>query len=386
MSSLNFLALGDWGSIGFNQSAVAGQMSIYASLVNASFIVTLGDNFYEDGVANDTDPLWNAAYTDVYTSSSLFIPWYPVLGNHDYHQNPHAQVQYYLNHRDIRWTMPDHCYSKIWTLPDGGALEIVFVDTTILSPTRTPETAAGGIHAVPKSLTDAHYHTLEDTLRRSTSTWLIVAGHYTIFSTGGHGDYDELIARLAPLLVRYKVSFYLSGHDHSLNHIHWEGMHYLISGGGGATIQDHYDTSVKSSAAAGLLFLNYSYGFSAFAATSQELTLTMIDIHGDALYSYAFSDPRVFVFNGTVNNFLIPGIVAVMLACCCAFCCVWKWRSSPKLTAPMTEWKDRLLEGGVRLVSANSARGVFEILSDSDDEKPEEDDSDTVVIALNNRV
>ena len=46
------------------------------------FVLALGDNFYVDGVANTTDRLWDTAFHDVYSASSLNIPWYPILGNH----------------------------------------------------------------------------------------------------------------------------------------------------------------------------------------------------------------------------------------------------------------------------------------------------------------
>lgn len=78
--NLTFLALGDWGYIGANQTAVAAQMGVYAAQTNASFVVALGDNFYEDGVESDLDELWTNAYSSVYSAQALQVPWYAVLG------------------------------------------------------------------------------------------------------------------------------------------------------------------------------------------------------------------------------------------------------------------------------------------------------------------
>lgn len=50
-------------------------------------------------------------------------------------------------------------------------------------------------------------------------TWLVVCGHYPVFSVGGHGDTEELLSDLLPLLKRYKVDAYLSGHDHLSAHL-----------------------------------------------------------------------------------------------------------------------------------------------------------------------
>eukprot|EP01035_Chromulina_nebulosa_P056767 gene56767-77811_t len=88
-NSLQFLFFGDWGLPGSNLTEVAGTMS---QLKNVSFLVALGDNFYESGVYSTDDPKWNSIYTDNF--SNIDVPIYAVLGNHDYRQNPDAQIQY----------------------------------------------------------------------------------------------------------------------------------------------------------------------------------------------------------------------------------------------------------------------------------------------------
>ena len=50
-------------------------------------------------------------------------------------------------------------------------------------------------------------------------TWLLVAGHYPVFSLGEHGDTSELKTYLWPRLNTYGVHAYFCGHDHfSGNH------------------------------------------------------------------------------------------------------------------------------------------------------------------------
>lgn len=51
------------------------------------------------------------------------------------------------------------------------------------------------------------------------STWLIMCGHYPIFGVGSHGDTDELLQHLHPLIEQYGVDAYLSGHDHLSSHL-----------------------------------------------------------------------------------------------------------------------------------------------------------------------
>lgn len=77
--------------------------------------------------------------------------------------------------------MPEHCYWKTWSIPGtlSSTLEIVFIDTAILAPEVTPQTARGGIYEVSTEEVDANYRMIETRLRESTATWLLVAGHYT---------------------------------------------------------------------------------------------------------------------------------------------------------------------------------------------------------------
>ena len=53
-------------------------------------------------------------------------------------------------------------------------------------------------------------------------TWLIVVGHYPIYSSGEHGDISELKEYLLPLLLKYNVHAYFCGHDHISEHLRYE--------------------------------------------------------------------------------------------------------------------------------------------------------------------
>ena len=54
----------------------------------------MGDNFYDTGVANASDPRFEESWVDVYLRyPSLNIPWYLCLGNVDYMGNTSAQAR-----------------------------------------------------------------------------------------------------------------------------------------------------------------------------------------------------------------------------------------------------------------------------------------------------
>jgi len=77
--------------------------------------------------------------------------------------------------------------------------------------------------------------------------WIVMAGHYPIYSSGEHGDNDDLVSALQPLLDSYKVHMYYCGHDHMSAHYSYSSnasinssisigdkwtTHHFIAGGG----------------------------------------------------------------------------------------------------------------------------------------------------------
>ncbi len=266
------------------------------------------------GVTNDTDPLWKSIYSDVYNKPSLqTIPWYAILGNHDYRKNPEAQIDFTRHHRDDRWTMPDHDFRRVYTIPANDAantytLEIIFIDTPLIAPMEAPETTPNGKYAVSAETTKQHLEWIEQTLAASTATWLIVAGHYPIYSMAEHGDTSDLIDRLDPLLRKYRVNAYINGHDHVLQHLSWHGIEYFTCGHGTLTnsfplgyfpleepekaAEEGYDPPNPSVAYEGFRFGTIGPGFGGAIITKDTLKILYYDRNGVELYSTMLTNPR----------------------------------------------------------------------------------------------
>ena len=96
-NEFNLLFIGDWGGINghFKHSGyawgVARSMNNYASLHPVESIFLMGDNFYDYGVQNVTDPRFEDTFQKTFSVDDL--PYLanirmPITsGNHDYHQN-----------------------------------------------------------------------------------------------------------------------------------------------------------------------------------------------------------------------------------------------------------------------------------------------------------
>jgi len=111
----HFLAIGDFGEPNKRLQIVASSLDIIAQRTNPSFILTLGDNMYEDGCMSVNDPQFNTKWFQVFIRPflSLQVPWKVCLGNHDYYGNPQSQIDYTKHPANYRglWQCPSNNYN-----------------------------------------------------------------------------------------------------------------------------------------------------------------------------------------------------------------------------------------------------------------------------------
>eukprot|EP01083_Nonionella_stella_P249454 862577_1 len=242
--------MGDWGgspnkpyttSDEVDTSKIMGEIG---SNFNVDAAWGLGDNFYDDGVKNEYDKRFDETFESVFTASSLAnIPFYIIAGNHDHHQNVTGEVMY-SNHSK-RWTYPDYWYNMKWTVPGSSiVLELLMIDTVTLSgmsdgwdycESHGITKANCPIH--PTGPTDilkaqSQWDWINQTMKASTADYLVVAGHYPIWSIAEHGSTADLVAKLNPLMKMYNATAYFSGHDHTFEYINTgDGIDYIDTGG-----------------------------------------------------------------------------------------------------------------------------------------------------------
>ncbi|MBF0383934.1 MAG: metallophosphoesterase, partial [Magnetococcales bacterium] len=133
-SKLVFYTLGDQGTGGKKQRRVAAAMEREAKKSGKpDFVLLLGDNFYNNGVVSIDDPQWQEKFEKIYKGSQLQnIPFFAVLGNHDYRQSSDAQVLYTTQGKGSRrWQMPDKFFSvDLGRVKNRPLMRIVGLDTT----------------------------------------------------------------------------------------------------------------------------------------------------------------------------------------------------------------------------------------------------------------
>ncbi len=255
-TDLHFLVMGDQGSGKPRQWRVANAMSAVATSGEPlNFVATVGDNFYMRGVSSVSDPQWNWKFEHVYRGDGLNVPFFAVLGNHDYMGDPQAQIEYTrAGAGSGRWQMPDRQYVRDFGDHRGEPLlRVVFVDTN-----GDPATAAdfvdraSGLYGNPR--------------------WRIVVGHHPMRNYGKYGANEALLKTLLPALQRFRADVYFSGHDHNIQLIARPGEPvHVISGAAGKRVYRNIDTQQDD-----LLFSSTDSGFHQVRLDADTLVLTAI--------------------------------------------------------------------------------------------------------------
>ncbi|MED6109192.1 Purple acid phosphatase 17, variant 2 [Stylosanthes scabra] len=284
--SVRFLVVGDWGRGGaYNQSQVAFQMGKAADKLGIDFVVSTGDNFYDDGLTSVHDAALQHSFTNIYTAKSLQTQWYTVLGNHDYRGDAVAQLSPFLREIDNRWL----CLRSF--IVHSELVELFFVDTTpfVQEYFTEPEGHTYDWRGInpPKSYISNLLKDLEQALTLSTAKWKIVVGHHAISSIGHHGDTKELRKQLLPLLQANDVDFYMNGHDHCLEHISdtESPIQFLTSGAGSKA----WRGDIKETKKRGVNFFYDGQGFMSVKLTQTDADIEFHDVNGKILHRFTSS-------------------------------------------------------------------------------------------------
>ncbi|KHN28882.1 purple acid phosphatase 8-like isoform X1 [Glycine soja] len=281
--SLSFLVIGDWGRKGaYNQSKVAFQMGVIGQLLDIDFVISTGDNFYDSGLTGIDDPDFDDSFTKIYTASSLQKQWYSVLGNHDYRGNVEAQLSPVLTNLDKRWL----CLRSF--IVNAEVAEFFFVDTTpfvdkyFIEPKDHVYDWSGILPR--KQYISNLLKDVDLALQQSNAKWKIVVGHHTIRSAGVHGNTDELVKQLLPILEANNIDLYINGHDHCLQHISSfdSAIQFLTCGGGSKAWRGVVNWWKPEE----MKFYYDGQGVMSVKVTETEIDIVFYDVYGHVLHKW----------------------------------------------------------------------------------------------------
>ncbi len=277
----NFYLISDSGRNGYyEQKSVAQTMGEMTNEIEPEFIVTAGDTHHYNGIQSTSDPIWWTNFESIYTHPELLTNWYAVLGNHEYHGNTQAVIDYTKVSR--RWQMPSRYYSKSFEV-EGVKMLLVMIDTPSLidkyrnNPEEYPD--------AEKQDMNAQLEWLESTLKAAQTEgydWVLAVGHHPIYAytPKSISERENMQQRVDPLLRKYGVDAYFCGHIHNFQHIRKQGseVDYIVNTAG--------SLARKVEPIEGTQFCAGVEGFSIISMDKTTLEIDMRDFHGTSIYRY----------------------------------------------------------------------------------------------------
>lgn len=298
-SAIHLLALGDWGAYPGSdhdavylrkmQKRVAAEMAAYLAEkgLTASAVLALGDNFYHELKGTD-DERWKWGFEDLFPVATFACPFYAVLGNHDYEDGAENKPKLNWKHEIEYATLPGQ---KRWQLPSSNGITWYREDFS-----------SGGqklltVLFLDSNIDHMHVHVqdgwkqqtqwlLAELAKNDHGRWVMVVAHHPMFTDGFHHDgakdpdlYKAIRADWLPHLG--PAVFYLSGHDHNLQHIQhpdWKNLDFLISGAGGG----EYPQKRESTTSPWTTHFYQKFGFVHLVFTPAEAAAYYLSVGNDS--------------------------------------------------------------------------------------------------------
>ncbi|HVG26321.1 MAG TPA: metallophosphoesterase [Acidobacteriaceae bacterium] len=297
--SPHIFMIGDWGTDKYEdqQVAVATAMKDWVDKrnIHPGALWLLGDNWYGNMGTGFDSPRWQRQYEQMYPRSHFPGPTYAVLGNHDYEFKVSSKVDLQLGYAahtpGTRWSMPNRWYTFKYPEKDP-------VVTFICLDTNLPGSKSDFFpwsFTMKKDQRDEQDTWFRAELAKPRSTpFVAVVAHHPLYTNGIHKDNHLLIKDWDALIRQYKVDFWISGHDHDLQHLEFAGhpTSFFISGGGGAELVDWTTPPEKRGPYGGKVL-----GFSDMEFNKEAIILRHIDPRGQILHSFRKSpDGKIEIF------------------------------------------------------------------------------------------
>jgi hypothetical protein len=294
------------------QQDVAAAMANFAATLKPRFVLNGGDNFYFGGIdtgcgkpmntiAPRTQVQFDAVFEKMYAGTGMDIPWFSVLGNHDWGGRKFTaawdqQVAYtWADTSTKRWFLPSLYWHQHVNYPSKGFTVDFFMLDTNKADAKPWEMDEG--HNIcgkfnggsdscaqndgPKdryscadwfaNLWNEQDAWLKDHLKKSKADWKIIVSHFQ--------PEGIFISTVKDLMNNYGVDLYIGSHRHgqemhvSKNNRILGYKPYLICGGGGGITSEADPYTVP-------FYGDRAYGFMDLTMTKAKITIQSINSHG----------------------------------------------------------------------------------------------------------
>jgi hypothetical protein len=194
--SVKFAVLGDTGTGGSAQYAIARLLAEARSRFPFEFVILLGDNMYGGESPSDFVRKFERPYKPILDAG---VQFYATLGNHD---EPAQRFYKPFNMNGNRY----YTFKK-------DDVEFVVLDSTYMTP--------------------AQVTWLRGVLEESDAEWKVAYFHHPIYSSGEkHGSETDLRVLVEPLFIQHGVDVVFAGHEHFYERLKPQhGIYYFTAGG-----------------------------------------------------------------------------------------------------------------------------------------------------------
>jgi tartrate-resistant acid phosphatase type 5 len=244
----SFAVIGDYGVDDKSEHRVSALVKRW----DPDYVVTVGDNNYEEGGADTIDEnvgkyfaKYIGGYAGDYGEGSKENRFWPSVGNHDW--TPDGSVQPYVDYFDA---LPNNKRYYDFVV---GQIHFFVVDSDRHEPDGITFDSVQG-------------HWIQQRMLAATECFKVVVFHHPPFSSG-NPRFTETKMRWP--FREWGADLVMSGHQHNYERMEVDGVTYLIVGLGGADNRfDFFETQpgsvVRYNAEFGALHVNVSDGELAF--------------------------------------------------------------------------------------------------------------------------
>lgn len=218
---ISFAVIGDYGENNDDEERVAELIDEAAP----DFILTLGDNNYDDGCWDTIDKNVGKYYSKYignyqgdYGNGATVNRFFPTLGNHDW----------YAKHKCLRrGNLP---YLEYFTALPGNGRYYDFVKGSVhFFALDSDDNEPDGNEKYSRQ-----YYWLKEQIKNSKSCFNVVYFHHAPYSSGRHGSDKTMQWNFA----RLGADVVIAAHDHHYERIERNGITYFVNGSGGTKLRD----------------------------------------------------------------------------------------------------------------------------------------------------